>query len=228
MNVFLHPSPRFKKYYMGAFLLALLALGVTVLLIQAHYQTAEVGSYCNINDYWNCDRVNKSSFAEILGIPVSILGFLYYLFVAAVYFLVLRGFNFSKKLLPITPRFLLISLSAIGVISSAVLGVIEFDILKAWSAVAVIKAFVFIVLFITIYKYASVKKHPESEFLGFLTALSLFGVNFSLYLTGIELFVLQAFCIFCLTQQIIILIIAVINFIVLKKSNHEHTLHAGS
>lgn len=45
---------------------------------------------------------------------------------------------------------------------------------------------------------------------GALTAFTGFSFLFSIYLTYIEFFVLQAICVFCVTQQIIILIIFII------------------
>lgn len=59
----------------------------------------------------------------------------------------------------------------------------------------------------------------------FGTFFSGLGLLFSLYLTYIEFFVLRALCIFCLTQQIIILIIFIIFFTLwrtLSKSPHSH------
>lgn len=66
--------------------------------------------------------------------------------------------------------------------------------------------------------------HPQPiiRFGTFFTGL---GLLFSLYLTYIEFFVLQALCIFCLTQQIIILIIFMIFFTLwlkLLKSSQSH------
>jgi uncharacterized membrane protein len=221
MNVFLHTSSKQKRIYLAMLLLSLLALGVTVLLIQAHYQPSETGSFCNINDYWNCDRVNKSIFAEIFGIPVSILGFLYYLVVSALYFALLRGFDFGKRFLPVSPRIMLTAMFIISTAGAALLLAQEFTVLGNYLAIAVVKALVFVALNVTIYKYCRTVTRPTVDMLGFMAILALFGVNFSLYLTDIELFVLQGICIFCLTQQMLIAIISVINLFALKNAHRE-------
>lgn len=66
--------------------------------------------------------------------------------------------------------------------------------------------------------------HPQSiiRFGTFFTGL---GFLFSLYLTYIEFFVLRALCIFCLTQQIIILIIFIIFFAIWQK--HSKSLRSS-
>ena len=51
-----------------------------------------------------------------------------------------------------------------------------------------------------------------------LSYLTFIGVVFSLYLTYIEAFVLQTFCIFCLIQQLILLIIFVL-FLVMRRND---------
>ncbi len=115
--------------------LSFLGVLVTGYLIYQHYKLS-ADSFCNVNDFISCDIVNKSIYAEIFGIPVSILGFLSYaiIFLAADFL--------SKK----------------RVLTS-------------------------------------------------LTLFAAFGLAFSFYLTGIELFVLQAICIFCVIQQFLILFI---------------------
>ncbi|MBU0531805.1 vitamin K epoxide reductase family protein [Patescibacteria group bacterium] len=50
------------------------------------------------------------------------------------------------------------------------------------------------------------------------------GFAFSLYLTSIEAFVLHAWCIFCVAQQFIILIMFVLAVMVFRKSPHIKTL----
>jgi len=203
-------------------LLSVVALLVTILLIQAHYQSSEAGSFCNINDTWNCDRVNKSTFAEIMGVPVSIFGFLYYAFISALYFGLNRGFDFNKKFQPLSTKWMLRGMTLISTL--VLLGLLfqEMSLLRENYWVAVIKTIFFLSLNYYIYSYCQKNPHPKIDFLGFTAMLALFGVVFSLYLTDIEIFVLQAFCIFCVSQQIIIATIAFINILVLRKSKNEH------
>ena len=48
-------------------------------------------------------------------------------------------------------------------------------------------------------------KRDLSRYYGWVTLLSWIALGFALYLTGVEMFILKTFCIFCLSQQIIIL-----------------------
>ena len=80
---------------------------------------------CTINETFDCDIVNKSSYSEILGIPVSILGLLAYavLFVGVLVYDRKR----SPKLLQ-----LLMSLGAAGLLFSLYLTSIEAFVLYTW------------------------------------------------------------------------------------------------
>lgn len=60
----------------------------------------------------------------------------------------------------------------------------------------------------------------------FLTLFSILSLAFSLYLTYVEFFVLYALCIFCLTQQTIILIISIILITVWSKNRKSSHLLA--
>ena len=79
--------------------LAILAMGVTSYLTYLHY-VPSAAEFCNFNDQFNCDVVNKSQWSYIaLGpveIPVAIMGFLYYLGVAIGTIGVLKGWKFTK------------------------------------------------------------------------------------------------------------------------------------
>lgn len=72
------------------------------------------------------------------------------------------------------------------------------------------------------------KLHPklnELLVLNVLRYLSIIGVIFSLYLTYIEAFKLQTFCLFCVSQQVIILIIMTLFFMIssaIKADTKEH------
>jgi len=41
-------------------------------------------SICNINDYWNCDKVTQSVYGNWFGIPIGVFGLLYWAFVVMV------------------------------------------------------------------------------------------------------------------------------------------------
>ena len=79
------------KYQKLLKLLSFLGMLVTAYLIYQHYKES-ADSFCNINNYISCDIVNKSIYAEIFGIPVSILGFLSYTLIFAGTFFLNRKF----------------------------------------------------------------------------------------------------------------------------------------
>lgn len=123
-------------------LCALFGVVISVYLIYQHYKPAG-GSFCIINDYVNCDIVNKSIYAEILGFPVGGLGLVAYLtlFIGSV--AVSRG----------------------------------------------------------LWKQRALK---------ILALFAGFSFAFSLYLTYVEFFILEAVCPLCVTSQILIFIIFIL------------------
>ncbi len=231
MNIFPAPGSKPGKLYTAILLLSLTAVIVTILLIQIHYQNDSVGSFCHIDDYWNCDRVNKSLFAEILGIPISIFGFLYYIVLTFLVSLLMKGYSFQRKLAPFTPAFLLKFGSIIGALS--IVGVSYFELdsiystavnaatpaLLAWIAA---KTLLFVAAFPAIWWYCRKSASQIVHFNGLLALFALFGVFFSLYLTDIELFVLGAICIYCMIQQVLIIIITGLTVLALRQNKNVH------
>lgn len=67
-------------------LIALIGVAASAYAITLHY-AASADSFCNIGDTFNCDKVNKSPWSTLFGIPVSILGTITYL---AVFLIVLK------------------------------------------------------------------------------------------------------------------------------------------
>ncbi|KKP37867.1 hypothetical protein A2483_01075 [Candidatus Peregrinibacteria bacterium RIFOXYC2_FULL_33_13] len=135
------------------------AILICIYLIYQHYKI-DIGAICNINDFLNCDKVNKSIYSEFLNVPVSIWGILSYILIFIVSILFFNKFDFKNIHHGLTNRTVL----------------------------------VFIMLF------------------------SLFGVLFSLYLSYAELFILNAVCIFCLAQQILIILITLCFYLIFRHS----------
>jgi uncharacterized membrane protein len=79
--------------------IAIMAVAFIGILLSAYAITlhyAPSGStLCHINDTFDCDKVNKSPWATLLGVPVSILGLLSYL---AVFLLTLKKKTVKKTL----------------------------------------------------------------------------------------------------------------------------------
>lgn len=127
----------FRKYYLSLAFINAAALAVSAYLIVMHFKP-DLSDVCHLGEKWNCDIVNKSTYAELFGIPVAILGFIAY---ASFLGFSLRG----------------------------------------------------------------LKKNQNKLFPLFFLALS-GALAFALYLTGIETFVLRTYCLFCVIQQVLILI----------------------
>lgn len=133
-----------QKHTIGNILLiviALLGMAIMGYLISIHYAPTE-GAFCNLGEGLSCDVVNKSIYAEVFGIPVSALGFLYF---AGVFLLVL------------------------------------------WK-----------------------RKNAPYQWLALISIIFL---GPSLYLTGIELFVLKNICVFCEISKVLMVAILVTAFI---------------
>jgi uncharacterized membrane protein len=59
-------------------ILAVIGLLLAGYLVKEHYAPAGA-SFCDINARFNCGAVNQSPYAVFLGVPVAVLGVLYYL-----------------------------------------------------------------------------------------------------------------------------------------------------
>jgi uncharacterized membrane protein len=124
----------------------------------AHNQAIVSGEFCTIGESFNCDIVNQGPYSKIMGIPVSIIGVIGYIFMAIAAFLKLR-------------------------------------------------------------------QPADRMVTAILFASAAGGMAFSLYLTGIEAFVLHTWCMLCLTSQAIIALIAVASGIVFFRE--RKTPHAS-
>lgn len=133
-----------KKYNQLLSLLAILSfvgMIVTTYLIYQHYKPAG-GSFCNVNDYVNCDIVNKSIYAEIFNIPVSILGFAAYVVLLGGALLARLGFR-KHILIPLLALF-----AAFSLLFSLYLTYVEFFILKAICVLCVTQQILILFIFI--------------------------------------------------------------------------------
>lgn len=136
-----------EKKYLGAItILGVTGMLVSLYLTYLHYNPSK-NAFCNVNDYLNCDIVNKSKYADLGGIPVGVIGFLGY------FLLTVMSHGWHKN----------------------------------WF-----------------------KKPTHKKLMIFSSA----GLAFSLYLTFIEFFVLNAVCALCVTSQIIIISIFILSIII--------------
>lgn len=63
-------------------IVALLGVAVMAYLFSLRFSSSGESSFCNLGENLSCDIVNKSVYATVFGIPMSALGFLYFLGVA--------------------------------------------------------------------------------------------------------------------------------------------------
>ncbi len=128
-------------------LLCALAIPITLYLTYKHF-AVDGSSICNINARWNCEIVNKSEYAVLFGVPVSLIGLFGYLFMGFLSYVLYKGKNLIK--------------------------------------------------FNKFLNQDNLKKILTFSIIG--------GVGFSLYLTMVEAFILKTYCLFCVAQQIIIIL----------------------
>ena len=57
--------------------LSIVGAGMSVLSLHGHYATS-ASEYCDLNETFNCDFVNRSTYSAIHGVPVALVGLLGY------------------------------------------------------------------------------------------------------------------------------------------------------
>lgn len=132
-----------KKYFIIINILALAGVLVTAYLTYQHYKPVG-GSFCNVNDYVNCDIVNKSMFADVFGIPVALIGLIAY----SGFFIFSFGMV-QKWWSPSAQNTLAAMLASIsGVLFSLYLTYIEFFILRAVCVMCITQQIIILLIFI--------------------------------------------------------------------------------
>jgi len=129
------------------YLIIIAIIGALVMgyLVSLHYGSQSGGAFCNLGEGFSCDVVNKSEYSEILGIPLSVLGLLYFL-------------------------------GALG---------------------------------IALWKY-------DEKTLKVMMFASIAFLGPSLYLTGLEIFIIKSICVFCELSKVLILTIILISIYALR------------
>jgi len=92
------------------------------LALQHHYHR-DSSSFCSFSATFDCDVVNRSSYSQIVGIPVALAGLVAYL--------LMLGAALFQKHKAETPA-LLLFLSASGLMFSLYLTYVEAVILRTW------------------------------------------------------------------------------------------------
>jgi uncharacterized membrane protein len=105
--------------------IALVALGgVAISSVSLyHHVSKSKTSFCDINEVFNCDLVNRSTYSTVLGVPVALIGILGYLLIL--------GLTTTYREKAETPAMLLV-VSAAGLGFALYLTYIEAHVLGAW------------------------------------------------------------------------------------------------
>ncbi|HEY4490255.1 MAG TPA: vitamin K epoxide reductase family protein [Candidatus Paceibacterota bacterium] len=101
----------------------------------------------------NCETVIHSDYSKFLGIPVEVLGVLYYSVITLAYFL----FAFFPSSMPEVSLYFTLILSLIAILFSIYLTAIQAFILKHWCTWCLISAGISSVIFIISYYISSAK-----------------------------------------------------------------------
>lgn len=101
-------------------LLCYCGIALSAASLYSHYSTAAT-EYCDLNQVFNCDLVNRSKFSELFGIPVALIGLIGYI--------LLLGITFKKSS---ALEFLRFFMSFAGLMFACYLAYVEEHILRTW------------------------------------------------------------------------------------------------
>ena len=130
-----------KGILIGMIIFSLLGIFFAYVSVIAHYNT-ESSTFCAINETFDCDVVNQSSYSVFLGIPVAILGLLayvFFLFTAIAFLIAGKGKMpqdgakraLVEKYMKLTVDFVAL-VAVLGLAFSLYLTSIEAFVLKTW------------------------------------------------------------------------------------------------
>ena len=119
--------------------LNLIGLCISLYLTYIHFLPS-ASTICNFGETWNCDIVNKSIYAQILGVPVAILGAIAYL--GFTIFSIYGLFHDTKKIFPYYFATL-----CLGVGFTLYLTAIETFVLKTYCAFCVAQQIIILITF---------------------------------------------------------------------------------
>lgn len=141
---------------------SVIAMGVAAYLTYLHF-APEAAEFCNFSDKFNCEIVNKSIWSYIdlgfIEVPVSLLGFKYYVVNLLVVLALLAGWNFQKihkSLTVANVMKILTVMSVVGFLFSLYLTYIEAFVLFTYCVFCL--ASQALVLLIMILNFAVLKK----------------------------------------------------------------------
>ncbi|HLC73484.1 MAG TPA: vitamin K epoxide reductase family protein [Candidatus Nanoarchaeia archaeon] len=137
-----------KSVLLIVIVLAFLGLPLTIYLTFLHYKP-EASTFCNFNDQFNCDIVNKSVYSEILGIPIAIFGFFTYLLIFIIaYHKYVNSTKKNKVAKDIKFTKYLLILGLIAFLFSLYLTFLEAFVIFSWCIFCIISAVLITIIFL--------------------------------------------------------------------------------
>ena len=77
-----NPVSRMPRLILVIAFIAVAGVLVSSVSLQHHFSHSKT-SFCNLNETFNCDIVNRSKYSTLFGIPVALIGILGYLLILA-------------------------------------------------------------------------------------------------------------------------------------------------
>lgn len=136
--------------YRWIIFLSLLGVLLSGYSLYAHYSPTP-STICNFSETFSCDAVNKSEYAEIVGIPVALVGLGGYVLLAVLALNILRGKSFQKDLF---------WFSLIGFVFSLYLTYLEAFVIHAWCPVCLLSQIT--ILIIVVLSFIGIKRRSVS------------------------------------------------------------------
>jgi vitamin-K-epoxide reductase (warfarin-sensitive) len=81
-----------KGFTIAIIVLCIIGAVLSGISLRSHYGTSKT-EFCDLDETFDCDLVNRSSFSRFLGVPVALIGLLGYVFLFAVS--IIRGRTFA-------------------------------------------------------------------------------------------------------------------------------------
>lgn len=105
--------------------LSLVGFGISAYSF-AHHASFVSGAFCNLNESFSCDIVNRGPYSELYGVPVALIGMIGYAFLAVAAIVSLRRPD------DVSARTFLLLAAGGGLAFSAYLTGVEAFVLKTW------------------------------------------------------------------------------------------------
>ena len=152
-----------KKKRTLKFIIFLSFLGLLVSGYLVNLQYTGNMAPCDINDTFTCSLVNASKYAEVFGIPMSVIGFVGYSLLGLIGFCLYRREKWNERSLfkKLANSKLLVGLSVIAVLISSWLTYAEFFLIKALCIFCLISQVIILGILLFSYNYYRLRKKQK-------------------------------------------------------------------